>query len=103
MTVQGLENAKISSTTVHLLGYTVHNRVIVDKKYFPPLTAVTPISPATGEFTIVAVDYPDATKVRSTLKYLILTNLIFCLRLILLDSSRINHQVLVHLEVTDFS
>lgn len=63
VTVQGLENAKISSTTVHLLGYTVHNRVVVDKKYFLPLAAVTPISPATGEFTIVAVDYPDTTKI----------------------------------------
>lgn len=63
MTVQGLENAKISSTTISLIGYTVHNRVIVDKRYFMPLTAVTPISPSTGDFTIVAVDYSDTTKI----------------------------------------
>lgn len=63
LTVQGLENAKVSSTTIHLLGYTVKNRVIVDKKYFLPLSAVTPISPSSGGFTITAPDYPDVTKV----------------------------------------
>lgn len=64
MTVQGLENAKISSTTIHLLGYTVKNRVIVDKKYFLPLNPVTPISPTAGDFTVIAPDYPDVTKVK---------------------------------------
>lgn len=63
LTVQGLENAKIASTTIHLLGYTVKNRVIVDKKYFLPLGIVTPISPVAGDFTVVAPDYPDTTKV----------------------------------------
>ena len=31
MKVQGLENAKISSSTIHIIGYTVKNRVIVNK------------------------------------------------------------------------
>lgn len=61
--VKGLENVKISSTTVHLIGYTIKNRVIVDKRYFTALNPVTAISPSAGDFTIVAPDYPDVLKV----------------------------------------
>lgn len=63
MKVQGLTNAKVSSSTVSLIGQTVHDRVIVDKRYFAYLTAVTSISPSSGDFTVVAVDYSDTTKI----------------------------------------
>ncbi|KAL4449717.1 hypothetical protein ABPG74_008090 [Tetrahymena malaccensis] len=62
-TVSGLENVKISSTTVQLIGYTVKNRVVVDKRYFTALNQVTPISPSAGDFTITAPDYPNAQKI----------------------------------------
>ncbi|EWS71333.1 hypothetical protein TTHERM_000331066 (macronuclear) [Tetrahymena thermophila SB210] len=63
LTVSGLQNVKISSTTVQLIGYTVKNRVVVDKRYFTALNQVTPISPSAGDFTITAPDYTNILKV----------------------------------------
>ena len=50
-----VENAKISSPKIHLIGYTVKNRVVIDKRYFKPLPAVTAIS--SSSFTVIAPDY----------------------------------------------
>ncbi|KAL4501728.1 hypothetical protein ABPG72_018779 [Tetrahymena utriculariae] len=63
MKIQGLENVKISSKTVHLIGYTVRNRVLINKQYFQPLDPVTPISPSAGDFIIDIPDYPNKNKV----------------------------------------
>ena len=109
MTVQGLENAKISSTTIHLLGYTVKNRVIVDKKYFLPLNPVTPISPTAGDFTVIAPDYPDVTKVKLsktinnclfTIKINILSYFVVPHFFLLSDSSSTIHSLLILIEAT---
>ncbi len=61
ITVHMVENAKISSPNIHLIGYTIKNRVVTDKRYFKPLPAVTAIS--STSFTVTAPDYPVATKV----------------------------------------
>lgn len=57
------------------------NRVVVDKRYFTALAQVTPISPSAGDFTIVAPDYPDTTKVYkhslNIIKFLIKINIFF--------------------------